>query len=48
MLSYFLICLTLVTGTFVQENSPAVEVTGRVVYEDTGQAATDQGHFRMR
>ena len=40
MLSYFLICLTLVTGTFVQENSPTVGVTGRAVYEDTGQPAT--------
>jgi hypothetical protein len=45
MLSYFLICLTLVTGTFVQENSPTVEVTGRVVYEDTGQAAP---HHRVQ
>jgi 5-hydroxyisourate hydrolase-like protein (transthyretin family) len=40
MLSSFLICLTLITGTFVQDNQPAVVVTGRVVYEDTGQPAT--------
>jgi carboxypeptidase family protein len=40
MLSPFLICLTLITGTFVQDNQPAVVVTGRVVYEDTGQPAT--------
>lgn len=42
MLSSFLICLTLITGTFVQNNPPAaaVLVTGRVVYEDTGQPAT--------
>jgi len=39
MLSSFLICLTLISGTFVQDNSPTVEVTGRVVYEDTGQPA---------
>lgn len=39
MLSPFLICLTLITCTFVQDNQPAVVVTGRVVYEDTGQAA---------
>lgn len=52
MLSPFLICLALITGTLVQENQqqkkteaaavPAdtVMVTGRVVYEDTGQPAT--------
>jgi len=52
MLSPFLICLTLITGTLVQENQPqkkteaaaapaeTVMVTGRVVYEDTGQPAT--------
>lgn len=39
MLSSFLICLTLISGNFVQDNSPTVEVTGRVVYEDTGQPA---------
>jgi hypothetical protein len=39
MLSSFLICLTLISGTFVQDNSPTVEVTGRIVYEDTGQPA---------
>jgi Carboxypeptidase regulatory-like domain len=49
MLSPFLICLALITGTLAQENqaskkpeAPAdtVMVTGRVVYEDTGQPAT--------
>lgn len=52
MLSPFLICLALITGTLAQENqapkkteavaTPAetVMVTGRVVYEDTGQPAT--------
>jgi carboxypeptidase family protein len=42
MLSSFLICLTLITATFVQNNPPVagVVVTGRVVYEDTGQPAT--------
>lgn len=52
MLSPFLICLTLITGTLAQENQPpkkpevvappaeTVMVTGRVVYEDTGHPAT--------
>ena len=47
MLSPFLICLSLITGAFAQDNqtskpaTPAVVmVTGRVVYEDTGQPAT--------
>ena len=52
MLSPFLICLALITGTLAQENQAAkkteavvapaetVMVTGRVVYEDTGQPAT--------
>jgi Carboxypeptidase regulatory-like domain len=40
MLSPFLICLTLITGTLAQSNQPTVVVTGRVVYEDTGQPAT--------
>jgi hypothetical protein len=52
MLSPFLICLALITGTLAQENqvpkkteavaTPAdtVMVMGRVVYEDTGQPAT--------
>src|SRR5688500_9112815 len=52
MLSPFLIALALITGTLAQENqapkkteavvAPAetVMVTGRVVYEDTGQPAT--------
>ena len=52
MLSPFLICLTLITGALVQDNQPpkkpevaatpaaTVMVTGRVVYEDTGQPAT--------
>ncbi|HEX7333831.1 MAG TPA: carboxypeptidase-like regulatory domain-containing protein [Pyrinomonadaceae bacterium] len=50
MLSPFLICLTLITGTLAQDNQkkpetaepPAgtVRVTGRVVYEDTEQPAT--------
>jgi hypothetical protein len=52
MFSPFLICLALITGTLAQENqqqkkteaaaAPAetVMVTGRVVYEDTGQPAT--------
>jgi hypothetical protein len=39
MLSSFLVCLTLISGNLVQDNSPTVEVTGRVVYEDTGQPA---------
>lgn len=57
MLSPFLICLTLITGALVQENQPqkkteaaavpaeTVMVTGRVVYEDTGQPAT---HHRVQ
>ena len=50
MLSPFLICLTLITGTLTQDNqkktetaaTPAatVRVTGRVVYEDTQQPAS--------
>jgi hypothetical protein len=40
MLSPFLICLTLITGALAQDNQPTVVVTGRVVYEDTGQPAT--------
>src|ERR1051326_9081425 len=45
MLSPFLICLTLITGALAQDNqSPkptaTIMVTGRVVYEDTGQPAT--------
>src|SRR5919205_158165 len=42
MLSLFLICLTLVTGALAQKtDTPAgAVVTGRVVYEDTGQPAT--------
>jgi len=52
MLSPFLICLTLITGTFAQDNQTpksteavatpagAIVVTGHVVYEDTGQPAT--------
>lgn len=49
MLSPFLICLTLITSILAQENQPpkrteaaagTVIVTGRVVYEDTGQPAT--------
>jgi hypothetical protein len=45
MLSPFLICLTLITGALAQDNQtpkPAatIAVTGRVVYEDTGQPAT--------
>jgi len=49
MLSPFLICLTLITGTLVQENQPpkreaapagTVVITGRVVFEDTGEPAT--------
>ena len=52
MLSPFLICLALITGILAQENqqpkkteaAPAatVIVTGRVVYEDTGQPASRQ------
>lgn len=47
MLSPFLICLALITGILAQESqSPkrteTVAVTGRVVYEDTGQPATRQ------
>lgn len=57
MLSPFLICLTLITGALVQETQPqkkteaaavpaeTVMVTGRVVYEDTGQPAT---HHRVQ
>lgn len=52
MLSPLLICLTLITGTIAQDNQPpksteavaapagTVAVTGRVVYDDTGQPAT--------
>jgi len=48
VLSPFLICLSLITGAFAQDNQTskpatpnvAVRVTGRVVYEDTGQPAT--------
>lgn len=50
MLSQFLICLTFITGALAQDNqspkkpepAPAgtVLVTGRVVYDDTGQPAT--------
>ena len=47
MLSPFLICLTLITGALAQDNQKKTEapagtvmVTGRVVYEDTGQPAT--------
>ena len=52
MLSPFLISLALITGTLVQENQPQKKteaaaapaetfmVTGRVVYEDTGQPAS--------
>ena len=46
MLSPFLVCLALITGTLAQENqtpkvtAETVMVTGRVVYEDTGQPAT--------
>ena len=52
MLSPLLICFMLITGVLVQDNQPpksteavaapagTVAVTGRVVYEDTGQPAT--------
>jgi len=45
MLSPFLICLTLITGALAQDNqslkaTATIVVTGRVVYEDTGQPAT--------
>jgi 5-hydroxyisourate hydrolase-like protein (transthyretin family) len=52
MLSPFLICLTLITGAFAQDNQPPKKteavaapavtgmVAGRIVYEDTGQPAT--------
>lgn len=39
MLAPFLICLTLITGTLAQNNQTSV-VSGRVVYEDTGQPAS--------
>ena len=40
MLSPFLLCLALIAGAPKQDNQPAPVVTGRVVYEDTGQPAT--------
>lgn len=40
MLSQFLICLTLITGALAQTSAGTSVVTGRVIYEDSGQPAT--------